>query len=107
MFEQTAAAGLNPIYVPAISKNEGIDATRQFLARAFFNTTCGDGFECLRRYQWEESRQGDIKRTPKHDATSHAADALRYGAIVLMDRNSRYGRMGGSVVRRLVDNTPS
>lgn len=110
LYEQTIAAGFKTIHVPMISVDEGIDATRQFLARAYFNSSrCGDGFESLRRYQWEENRQGDIKRKPKHDATSHGADALRYGAIVLMDRygHGLIGSGNSKRGRRLVDNTPS
>lgn len=110
LFEQTIAAGFEAVRVPSLSVNEGIDATKQFLSRAYFNsTTTEPGVECLRRYVWEATQMGDIKRTPKHDATSHAADALRYGAICLLDAAGDYGEgpSSGKIVKRIRDMTPS
>ena len=43
---------------------------------------CVDGIEALKQYQreWDEDRK-IFKDKPKHDWTSHAADAFRYLAV--------------------------
>jgi phage terminase large subunit len=43
---------------------------------------CSRGLDCLRSYcaEWDENLR-TFKRTPKHDWSSHAADAFRYLAM--------------------------
>jgi phage terminase large subunit len=43
---------------------------------------CGIGLEALARYRRGYNKlMGEFKATPVHDASSHAADALRYCAV--------------------------
>jgi hypothetical protein len=62
---------------------DGINATRQMLPRCWFDEVrCHDGLEALRQYQTEWSDKDRCFRdTPRHDWTSHCADAARYMAM--------------------------
>lgn len=68
--------------VPSLAVLDGIQALRVALDRAWFDHKCGEGIECLRQYQREWD---DVKRMfrdkPRHDWTSHGADAARMMAI--------------------------
>lgn len=60
---------------------DGIEATRNFLAAAWFDDKkCADGVEALRQYRkgWDDTKK-TFSSTPLHDWSSHAADALRIG----------------------------
>ena len=63
--------------------DDGIDAVRRLLPRCRFQKTkCAAGLKKLRLYQKEWSnRNNDWSLKPKHDWTSHAADAFRYLAV--------------------------
>ena len=74
-------------FEPTIAKNipidDGIEATRNLLARAWFDAEkCAEGIEALIQYQtaWD-----DMKRTfsmkPLHNWCSHPADAMRMAAV--------------------------
>lgn len=67
--------------------DDGIEATRMFLKRCWFDQgRCKDGIEALQNYRREENtRTGELKSEPVHDWSSHAADAFRYGALMLKD----------------------
>ena len=68
--------------VPSLSLQDGIQATRLALMRAWFDTKCEDGIECLRQYQREYDEDKKVFRDkPRHDWTSHGADAFRMLAI--------------------------
>ena len=68
--------------VPMLSLQDGIQATRLALTRAWFDYKCEDGIECLRQYQREYNEDTKaFKDKPKHDWTSHGADAFRMLAI--------------------------
>lgn len=68
--------------VPSLSLQDGIQAVRLALMRAWFDTKCEDGIECLRQYQREYNEDTKVFRDkPKHDWTSHGADAFRMLAI--------------------------
>jgi len=61
----------------------GINAVRNFLQTcAIDRTKCAKGLEALRSYhrEWDDNRKM-FKDQPKHDWTSHAADAMRYLAV--------------------------
>jgi hypothetical protein len=53
------------------------------LPRCWFDADkCKDGLEALRQYQTEfDEKTRAFKDTPKHDWTSHTADAFRYLAM--------------------------
>lgn len=81
--EQMEALGLRPVLVPDHRLNDGIAAARETLARVRFDATrCKDGIEALKQYRAEYDEERKVlKPTPRHDWTSHAADAFRYLAM--------------------------
>ena len=72
--------------VPNLSIQDGIQATRLALTRTWFDNKCVELIECLRQYQreWDDDKKV-FRDRPKHDWTSHSADAMRYLAIVWKD----------------------
>lgn len=69
--------------VPNIGLQDGIQAVRQVLPRTWFNSVrCGDGVEALRQYQreYDEDKKA-FRASPRHDWTSHPADAFRMLAV--------------------------
>ena len=68
--------------VPSLSLQDGIQASRLALMRAWFDTKCDDGIECLRQYQrlYDEDSKS-FRDKPRHDWTSHGADAFRMLSI--------------------------
>ena len=75
--------------VPNLSIQDGIQATRLALTRCWFDNRCEEGIECLRQYQreWDDDKKV-FRDRPKHDWTSHSADAFRYLSVVWKDEDS-------------------
>ena len=75
--------------VPNLSIQDGIQATRLALTRTWFDNRCEELIECLRQYQreWDDDKKV-FRDRPKHDWTSHSADAFRYLSIVWKDEDS-------------------
>jgi hypothetical protein len=75
--------------VPNLSLQDGIQASRLALTRAWFDNRCEEGIECLRQYQreWDDDKKV-FRDRPKHDWTSHSADAFRYLSIVWKDEDT-------------------
>jgi hypothetical protein len=75
--------------VPNLSLQDGIQASRLALTRTWFDNRCEEGIECLRQYQreWDDDKKV-FRDRPKHDWTSHSADAFRYLSIVWKDEDS-------------------
>ena len=69
--------------VPNLSLQDGIQATRMLLMKSWFDAErCNDGIESLRQYQREFNDDAKVFRDkPRHDWTSHAADAFRMAAV--------------------------
>jgi hypothetical protein len=68
---------------PNLKLQDGLQASRLALTRAWFDRKCTDGIECLRQYQREYDEDKKVFRDkPRHDWTSHGADAFRYLSIV-------------------------
>ena len=69
--------------VPNLSLQDGIQATRMALMKSWFDAErCNDGIESLRQYQREFDDDRKVFRDkPRHDWTSHAADAFRMAAV--------------------------
>jgi phage terminase large subunit len=81
--EQMESLGLTPDLVQDHRLMDGIGAARESLARTRFDRErCKDGIEALKQYRadYDEERKV-LKPTPRHDWTSHAADAFRYLAM--------------------------
>jgi hypothetical protein len=71
---------------PNLKLQDGIQAARLALTRTWFDHKCTDGIECLRQYQREYDEDKKVFRDkPRHDWTSHGADAFRYLSIVWKD----------------------
>ena len=71
--------GVNFTHLKSIpSVEDGIEAVRSMLGRFWFDQEhCQDGIEALIQYRNElDDKKGLFK--PRHDWTSHAADAMRY-----------------------------
>ena len=73
--------------VPNLSLQDGIQATRMALARTWFDAMkCSEGIECLRQYQREYDEDKKVFRDkPRHDWTSHGADAFRMLSVAWRD----------------------
>jgi hypothetical protein len=68
--------------VPSLSLQDGIQAVRMALTRSWFDIGCDEGIECLKQYQREYDDDKKMFRDkPRHDWTSHGADAFRMLAI--------------------------
>jgi phage terminase large subunit len=67
---------------PELSVQDGIQAVRMMLPRVWFHPDCEEGIEALRQYQreWDEDKNA-FKERPRHDWTSHPADAFRMMAV--------------------------
>jgi hypothetical protein len=71
---------------PNLKLQDGIQASRLALTRTWFDHKCIDGIECLRQYQREYDEDKKVFRDkPRHDWTSHGADAFRYLALTWKD----------------------
>ena len=76
--------GIKPIQIVKRAKDSaavlaGIEAGRNILSQCWFDKKkCGQGLSALETYQaeWDESKK-ILASKPKHDWTSHAADAFR------------------------------
>ena len=75
--------GLRPRLVPAHKLEDGINAVRRTIPRMWFNTpACRDGVEGLKQYRADyDDKTRVFTNKPKHDWTSHRADAMRYLAM--------------------------
>ena len=69
--------------VPNLDVQDGIQAARRAIGRTWFDETrCYEGLEALRQYQreYDEDKKA-FRERPRHDWTSHAADAYRMLAV--------------------------
>jgi phage terminase large subunit len=69
-----------PRLVPDHRVMDGINAARVTLPRVYFDRLrCAEGIEALRQYRADfDEKTKAFKDSPRHDWTSHAADAFRY-----------------------------
>lgn len=75
--------GLPGRVLKATRVDDGINAVRVLLPRCWFDRgKCEAGLDALRMYQrdWDDKAQ-DFRSSPRHDWTSHGADAFRYLAV--------------------------
>lgn len=86
--EVLANHGLATELVPRLGVDDGIEAGRNLLSKAYIDARkCDRLVDALAQYRAEEDqRHGDgvtpmLKRKPRHDWTSHPADAWRYLAV--------------------------
>jgi len=103
--EVMESLGMRNITVATMHRVEdGINAVRTILPRCWFDAKkCARGIDAMRLYRAEyDEKLQTLRPTPRHDWASHAADAFRYGAMMIdgtMDqgafgRNIKYPPMG-------------
>lgn len=87
-FSFLAGLGVRGSVVPRLEVEDGINAVRRILPRCWFDKgRCAHGIEALRQYRKEwDDRLKAFKQRPLHDWSSHAADAFRYGAVMIRER---------------------
>ncbi|MFG1340381.1 hypothetical protein [Xanthobacter autotrophicus] len=85
--ETLLGLGRNPSVVPMHTLDDGINALRQMFPRMWFDATATrDGLEALRQYRTDFDEKLKVFRDkPRHDWTSHAADAARYMAMAFRE----------------------
>jgi hypothetical protein len=83
--ETLRSLGLYPRILPRMNLEDGIQAVRNLIPLCWFDAKkCSRGLEALRQYQREwDSKMQAWREKPRHDWSSHAADAARYGALGL------------------------
>lgn len=81
--EQFRSLGWKPRIVPELGLVDGIQAARLTLRDCWFDERCSDGLEALKQYQreWDDDKRA-FRDRPRHDWTSHYADAFRYACLV-------------------------
>ena len=88
--ELACELGIRFSIAPQLQVSDGIDAVRHKLPRCWFDSTrCADGIRALRTYrkEWREKNNVYADR-PRHDWTSHCADAMRYAVTGFRDSTS-------------------
>lgn len=81
--QQLGALGWKTRIVPELGLMDGIQAARLTLADCHFDTQCREGIETLKQYQREyDEDKRCFRDKPRHDWTSHYADAFRYACLV-------------------------
>jgi len=81
--ETARKLGIHFRVLPNLKIDDGIQAARVILRRCIFHeTNTSIGLEALRQYhkEWDDKNKV-YKNRPKHDWSSHGADAFRYMAI--------------------------
>jgi hypothetical protein len=81
--EEMISAGIRPTVCAAHSVEDGINSVRATLPRCWFaEDECSVGIRHLKSYRKDwDAEKGVWKDKPRHDSSSHCADALRYLAM--------------------------
>jgi phage terminase large subunit len=81
--EQFRSLGWKPRIVPELGLIDGIQAARLSLRDCWFDSKCTEGLDALKAYQreYDEDKKA-FRDKPRHDWTSHYADAFRYACLV-------------------------
>lgn len=87
--ETLITLGRKPKLVPNHKVMDGINSARLTIPRCWFDAEkCRDGIEALRQYRVDfDEKTRAFKDTPKHDWTSHTADAFRYMCMAWREEN--------------------
>ena len=85
--ETLVGLGRNPQLIPMHTIEDGINALRVVFGQSWFDRDrTAVGLEALRQYRTEyDEKTKAFKDRPRHDWTSHSADAARYAAIAYRD----------------------
>jgi hypothetical protein len=80
--ETLQGLGRKPELVPDHKVMDGINALRLSFGSIWFDRQCAEGLEALRQYRADfDEKTRAFKDRPRHDWTSHYADAARYMAM--------------------------
>jgi phage terminase large subunit len=93
--EQLLAHGLPCRIAPELRVQQGIDAVRMVLPKAYFHEpTTRLGLRRLRAYGriWNDKNQA-FSNQPRHDENSHSADAFRMAALVMREHKGTPKRL--------------
>lgn len=88
--ETAFSLGIRFKVIPKMKVADGINAARLLMPKCYFDKdNCAVGIEMLKQYrqEWDEKRK-IFRDQPRHDFTSHAADAFRYLAIGIENRTT-------------------
>ena len=81
--EQFRTMGWKTRITPELGLIDGVQAARLTLGDCFIDSKCQDGLDALKQYQREYDEDKKCFRDkPRHDWTSHYADAFRYACLV-------------------------
>jgi len=86
--ETAFSLGIRFKVIPKMKVADGINAARMMLPRCYFDRDkTAEGLDMLRQYrqEWDDKKRS-FRDAPRHDFTSHAADAFRYLAVGLENR---------------------
>jgi phage terminase large subunit len=91
--ETLITLGRKPRLVPDHKLMDGINAARLTIPKAWFDARrCHDGLEALRQYRADyDEKAKTFRDRPKHDWTSHAADAFRYASVAWREMTPKSG----------------
>jgi len=84
--------GINFDIVPNVTVASGIEKTKILFSRLWVDeSNCRLWLDAIAQYcrEWDDEH-GMFRDNPRHDWTSHAADVLRYSAIVESEMRSAY-----------------
>jgi hypothetical protein len=82
--QQFVDQGYSVAIVPNLSLQDGIQASRKTFPRCWFDEDkCAAGLDALSQYQreWDDDKKC-FRDHPRHDWTSHPADAFRYLSVM-------------------------
>jgi hypothetical protein len=92
--EMLTEAGLEITVAPRVSVADGIQSVRRLLPRCWFDTEkTKQGLSALRNYRREfDEKRNVFYDRPLHDWCSHAADAMRYLAVGLVETDHSWSQ---------------
>lgn len=88
--ETARSLGIDFNVAPRLSVSDGIDAVRNVLAKCWFDKEkTSKGLNALKHYHKEFDKKNKVyRKNPKHDWSSHGADAFRCFAVVEEEETS-------------------
>jgi phage terminase large subunit len=103
--ETLISLGRKPMLVPNHKIMDGINAARLTMPRIWIDAArCKDGIEALRQYRADfDEKTRAFKDTPKHDWTSHTADAFRYVCMAWREQAKPDEKPDVSPVKAITD----
>ena len=88
--ESARDLGIKFRVIPNLRIEDGIEAVRTIIPRCYFDEDkCKHLIEALRQYRKDfDEKNNCFKDRPVHDWSSHPADAFRYMALAIRDRQN-------------------